>query len=836
MGGASNRVVGVLNTVNGGISGALDVAVSAVVNLNGTTAYGPTTIRSNATLNWYGGRFGQGSALLIQSNATANLLGPAEMDMGGPLLNYGHVVMGGGSFYVLNDNSSWQGSITNYGFWELQGDFGLWQYWGNDSAVFFNANLLHKTAGSGTGVINLPFINTLGTIDVESGTLRFDHGEVLNGTFVAGPGTAMAFNSGTFTYVPPASRFTGAGTYQLTGGALQGLDNYLPNLQLLGGTVYLSPTYQTNGPIVRLDLAGATLAGSNQVIGLLNATGGSLSGPLVIASNGVANLNGTYAYDASVVRSGATLNWLGGRFAQGSSLLVETNALVNMLSGGEKDLGGPMTNFGHVTWSGGNIYVFNDSNTWLGSVTNLGLWEMQSDLYLGQYWNTDLAGFGNQGTFRKTAGTGIGTIVLPFYNALGTLDAASGTLRFDHGESLAGQFVAETGAAIQFDNGTFLYSAQSKLTGAGLYQLTGNGYLQGLADYLPNLQLLGGTVSLSSAYQTNGTIARLDLNGSTLLGSNNVSGVMNFLSGYVNGPMMIGSNAVLNWSSGRFAQGSLLIIQPGGLANLTTTGGKELGGPLANGGQLEWTAGNFTLLNDAASYFGSIVNNGLFEVQGDLWMGQYWVNNYSSFQNNGTLRKPLGTSTATMDLVFINQGVIEQLSGIWTFGRNFSLTAGTVLFGFSSDSSFGRINLAGTASLAGSLAARLLNGYVPATNLSFQVMSYGVVAGTFTDYSGLSVGSGRAFAPSYSPSALTLWTYATNSTSSPVLSGSRHDANGFGFVFTSDAGATYTVQYTTNLAKTSWTTLVVTNVPVSQALIVDPKPTNASRFYRVFRN
>ena len=75
-------------------------------------------------------------------------------------------------------------------------------------------------------------------------------------------------NNGTFTYVPP-SRFSGSGQYQLTGGTLQGLDDYLGNLQLAGGTVILSATYQTNGVIVRLDLNGATLGNSsNRVVGV----------------------------------------------------------------------------------------------------------------------------------------------------------------------------------------------------------------------------------------------------------------------------------------------------------------------------------------------------------------------------------------------------------------------------------------------------------------------------------------------------------------------------------------------------------------------------------------
>ena len=262
---------------------------------------------------------------------------------------------------------------------------------------------------------------------------------------------------------------------------------------------------------------------------------------------------------------------------------------------------------------------------------------------------------------------------------------------------------------------------------------------------------------------------------------------------------------------------------------------------MTNFGRVYWSGGTISIMNDASTYLGAVENQlgGLWEVQGDLSLVQWVANNFAYFRNNGTLRKTVGVTTATMDVVFSNQGIVEQLSGIWTFGRNFSLTEGTVLFGIGGDSNFGRINLTGTASLAGKLAARLLNGYVPATNRTFQIMSYGVVAGTFTDYSGLDVGSGRAFAPVYTATTLTLQTYATNSTANPtpiVLSNPTKELTGFSFLFTGNPGTTYTVQFTTNLSQPVWSTLLVTNIPVSPAKVTDPTPAIRNRFYRVFRS
>ncbi len=394
-------------------------------------------------------------------------------------------------------------------------------------------------------------------------------------------------------------------------------------------------------------------------------------------------------------------------------------------------------------------------------MVNLGVWEMQGDVTINSYFGSDYAVFGNGGRFLKTAGTGISVINLPFYNPYGAVEVWSGTLRFDHGQQLDGMFSAQAGAAIAFNGGTFTYTAATVLAGGGVFQLTG-GVLTGLPDFLSNFQLLGGTVYLSPTYQTNGAIARLDLNGATLGGANQVSGVLNFNSGYVSGPLTLSSNAVLNWSGGRFAQGSSLLVQSNALVNLLTSAEKDLGGPMTNYGAVVWTGGTLYMMNDGAGWAGTIENAGLWETRGDLPLYNYYGNNYPVFENTGLLRKSTGTGTATMDLAFLNQSAIEPLSGVLNFPRGFSSTAGTVTFGLGGNSSYGRITVTGAASVSGGLAARLLNGYIPDAGTAFPVMTATTLAGTFTDTNGLQVNFGRVLAASYSGTSLTLLTGLTN--------------------------------------------------------------------------
>jgi len=70
--------------------------------------------------------------------------------------------------------------------------------------------------------------------------------------------------------------------------------------------------------------------------------------------------------------------------------------------------------------------------------------------------------------------------------------------------------------------------------------------------------------------------------------------------------------------------------------------------------------------------------------------------------------------------------------------------------------------------------------------------------------------------------------------SSATLTGTvRATGQSCQFLLTGLAGQNYTVQFATDLRLSNWSTLIITNSPVSPFPIVDPAATNASRFYRV---
>jgi len=472
-------------------------------------------------MNWNGGTLLAGGSLTVESNGVVNLQTGADKYCDGAVTNHGTVNWTAGIFYLRNNSTSLKGSVLNLGIWEMQGDLALNDWYNNGLEVFSNGGIFRKTSGTGIGTFNAVLDNQYGTIEVQSGTLRFNRGPQLDGLFIAGAGVVIDFRGGTTTYTA-LTQLTGPGQYTLTGGTLQGLLDYVPNLSLQGGSVALSPNYQTNGTIERLDLDGSTLLGENHVTGVLNWN------------------------------SGIAIN-------SSSSLTVESNGVINLQTGADKYCDGALINHGTVNWTAGNFSVRNNNTSLKGSVLNLGLWEMQGDLALNDWYNNGLEVFGNGGIFRKTTGSGIGTFNAVLDNQYGTIEVQSGTLRFNRGPQLDGLFIAGAGVVIDFHGGTTTYTALTQLTGPGQYTLTG-GTLQGLLDYLPNLSLQGGSVALSPNYQTNGTIERLDLDGSTLIGSNAVSGVLNLNSGGVAGPTMVTGTGVLNWSGGTCCR----LFAPGG--------------------------------------------------------------------------------------------------------------------------------------------------------------------------------------------------------------------------------------------------------------------------------
>jgi hypothetical protein len=649
-----------------------------------------STNQVTGAMNWTAGTIA--GNLTVASGATL-YLGGSTLNLYGALINAGTVVATNSSYLrLIYSPPTYNGQIDNLagGLFDVQNDqFYLYNYYGTE--FFNNAGILRKSAGTGATPIYPQLINATGTVDAETGSFVFDGGGVLNGGYHAAAGAAITIGSGSYTNNGGA-QFTGAGSFQIMGGTLTLLDNLVPGLQLLGGTLLLGPAFQ-GGSITNLALAGMTLQTTNQVTGTMNWTAGIIAGNLTVASG------------ATLYLGGSTLN-----------------------------LYGALTNAGTVVATNSSyLRLIYSPPTYNGQIDNLtgGLFDVQNDqFYLYNYYGTEF--FNNAGTLRKSAGTGATPIYPQLINTTGTVDAETGSFVFDGGGVLSGGYHAAAGAAITIGAGSYTNNGGAQFSGAGGFQITG-GTLTLLDNLVPGLQLLGGTLLLGPAFQ-GGSITNLLLAGMTLQSTNQVTGTMNWTAGIIAGNLTVASGATL------YLGGSTL----------------NLYGALTNAGTVVATNSSYLrLIYSPPTYNGQIDNlaGGLFDVQNDQF---YLYNYYGTefFNNAGTLRKSAGTGgTQIYPLVQNAGGLIESDSGTIVFQAVPSLAGGEVRCGLKSLSNFGKLDISGSASLNGIVGVALLGGYVPAANDSFAILTYGSHTGMFTN---LDLPAAAAWATNYTATTFTV--------------------------------------------------------------------------------
>ena len=120
------------------------------------------------------------------------------------------------------------------------------------------------------------------------------------------------------------------------------------------------------------------------------------------------------------------------------------------------------------------------------------------------------------------------------------------------------------------------------MAGNGATRLTGGTI--SLHDYIPGLQLVGGSVQLLPDFQGGAGITNLVLDGTTLSGTNTVTGTLTLRNGSLGGVLLIQPGATFNIES---ANGKTLsaIVTNRGTFNLSGTGDVSLTGSLDNGGE-----------------------------------------------------------------------------------------------------------------------------------------------------------------------------------------------------------------------------------------------------------
>ncbi len=724
--------------------GTLNLASSSRINapftFSGGTLAGSGDLTVMGTLSWSGGTMAGPGATLAQGGMALSGGGDEYLD-GRTLDNYGSAAWAGANNFIhLSNGAAWDnepGSVldSQAGGQELVSG-------GGAAVSFSNQGTFKKSAGSGTTTIAIAFSNA-GSVQVNSGTLTLSAGSSDSGSFSVAAAATLSLAGGTHTFGSGAalsgtgSLQVGTGTVNFTAGSVA---SSLAALSLSGGTVNFSSGAAVSMPA--LTQTGGTLGGSDgvTVTGLLSWSGGTMAGP------------------------GATL-------AQGGMALS---------GGGDEYLDGrTLDNYGSAAWAGANNFIhLSNGAAWdnePGSVL-----DSQADGQELVSGGGAAVSFSNQGTFKKSAGSGSTLVSVPCNNS-GSIVVNSGTLALSGGGRDTGSFSVAAAATLSFAGGTHTLSGAS-LNGTGSLQVnsgTVNFNTGSTATSLTGLTVSSGTVNFNAGSGAPSQAA-LSISGGTLnfsSGTGVAASALTQTAGTLGGSDGVTVTGLLSWSGGTMAGPGATLAQ-GGMA--LSGGGDEYldGRTLDNYGSAAWAgANNFIHLSNGAAWDnepGSVLDS-----QAD---GQELVSGGGaavSFSNQGTFKKSAGSGSTLVSVpcnnsgsIVVNSGTLAltsppanagtivvqvgatlSISGSYTQGSSGALT---VQMGGTATGQYGTIAVSGAATLAGTLNATLVNGYSPQAGDSIPILTYGSHTGQFATVNVSNLPAGIGMTVVYNASNVTL--------------------------------------------------------------------------------
>jgi cytoskeletal protein CcmA (bactofilin family) len=484
----------------------------------------------------------------------------------------------------------------------------------------------------------------------------------------------LALTGGNFTF-PNNSQITGNGSVRVSGGntTFTGNNTGSANIIVAGGTATFNGTTNTTG--------GATLSS-----GTLDGTGTlNVGGPVTL--NG-ATLTGNGILNAT---AGATIN--------GTFTLNGTRTL-NL--------------FGNSTWSTAYITGVGGSTITIQPNSTL---TVTGDYYV--YGGSQTATVNNQGTLKKTAGTGSTYFYGPFNNT-GTLEVDSGSV------ALAGGGIISASSMVDLAAGTNLYLSGNYTIMDG-FQFTGLGTVTQTAGTLTLDGLLkagtfvwgGGnwdaanTSGLTTTIASGTTLTMAAINdGSRSFNGRTIAnnGIVNWTGGYLyggNGSSFVNNGAFNDQNASSYyvynPYGGTFTFTNNGAYTRTTTGTTTFYVPFTNNGAINVSAGTLQFTNTFTNTSGGTLTAGSGAT---LQFTQGLTLAAGTLSGNGTV---IGNVTA--------QGTVAPgaSAGQLTITGNLSLLATAQLLielgGPVQGTGYDFLSVSGTGALGGNLGISFLNGY-----------------------------------------------------------------------------------------------------------------------------
>jgi YVTN family beta-propeller protein len=750
-------------TVNANSSGnGLLVNSVSTVNQGLFEATGGGILQIDVTVNNAGGLITAASGSQVQFSNGADIQGGLLTTASGASF-FGVV----GSNGVILDGKA-QGPLTNSATFTIQNNADA-ELFGtiNNTASFIVAANGNTTALSMSGAVTL---TGAGAVVMAMGgnggtpVVRQDVGSSsllnVNNTFT---GVGQIGNDG-LAFVNQA-----AGTVNATGNAL--LVNAV-------GAVNQGVFESTSGGVLQIDVAvnnsGGVIAaasasqvqfsnGANIQGGLLStASGAGFFG--VVGSNGVSldgSTHGTLTNAAVFTIQNNADAELSGAINNTGSFQVGANGNTTALSmGGAVTLAGAGTVVMTVGGNGGTPVIRADVGG--ASLTNV------NNTFSGR----GQVGSGNLAFTNQPAGTvnansaGNGLLVNPVSTLnQGTLESSGGgILQFDVTVNNSGGTIAAGagGSQVQLSNGANIQGGLlTSASGAGFVGVIGSngvfldGSTHGILTNASTFTIqnnadaeLVGTINNTGSFQVaaNGNTTALSMGGAvTLTGAGTVV-------------MSVGGNG-----------GTPVIRQDVGGSSLTNAGNSITGS-----GQLQipvysQTAGFLQIpsgISDSLTNFS--VGGGNAQVDGSLSASAGIVTATTGVISGiGSLASNIGNAGITEGGDIPAAGTLS-INGAHTFAQAPTGAYEVSIGGLTAGTQYSQLSVSGSASLAGALNIRFVNGFTPASGNQFTILTAASISGTFSTINSPTLPAGLTWAVTYSATSVVL-TVGTGSPSSFTL-------------------------------------------------------------------
>jgi hypothetical protein len=477
--------------------------------------------------------------------------------------------------------------------------------------------------------------------------------------------------------------------------------------------------------------------------------------------------------------------WHGGYLANNGTTRIEGELYIAGSGAKHFDDAAVLDNAGRAVWDNGEV----DQN--VGLFNNLAGAVM--DIRVDAEWKENglVTGAGelrNFGTIVKSAGDGTTRFAVRFFNH-GLVEVDTGTLFLDYWGSSDGVMQIAPGAILSIEavpGRSFDFLTTAPVAGGGLLRLAdgdinwpGGGTLDSDVALFPGTVLnatgnvtitgsftwTGGDLSGAGTTAVSGDIVLESVSPNTLdlLPGRVLQNTSNMVwrSGTIRG---LGGAILRNSAGGVFdiqgdvladdtGSGSFTIQNLGRLVKTAGLGSAAIESPVifSNTGEVDVRAGTLRLAGSITQLNGSTLTGGTWIARDnasiDLASRTVFTNSAhvqligsnSSFSALNSLAVNAGSLLVTEGRIFqrvgsfTNQGSLTVGAGsLFTASSFFTQnTAGVLTIGIEALDRFGALSTAGTATLAGTLRITVDDGYVPADNEEFVILSYAARSGAF---------------------------------------------------------------------------------------------------------